>query len=242
MYHLEELDGPCTNDKLIIFSRAHYSYINQIFGDLYVREIIQQIYKNKKGLKGTLISEESTAGPFIGTWHHMFKLNRKEICSVNEEYQNVTVDVNDTLCQSYSLMNFMQIPFDKTPSITATIKQKKEKQMAMIGMYRQLLSDPKFIKTVSDEIMHPANDKLWSDSVDDDHPFYILERYKNISDIIQNIQQVLDVWEKYGWQYFIKKGKCISQTTGGMKSKKSLKSKLSTKSRKYARSKKTKVY
>ena len=48
MNHLDRLKGDCTDDKLIIFSRAHYSYINQIFGDLSVRKIIQEIY-NKKG-------------------------------------------------------------------------------------------------------------------------------------------------------------------------------------------------
>ena len=50
MNHLDVLNGDCTDDNLIIFSRAHYSYINQIFGDLSVRTIIQEIYK-KKGLK-----------------------------------------------------------------------------------------------------------------------------------------------------------------------------------------------
>ena len=234
MYHLEILEiGKCTNDKLIIFSRAHYSYINQIFGDITVREIIQEIYKKE----GTLQSVEETQGPFAGTWHHTFELNGIETCSVNEAYQNIDVDVNDTLCQSYSLMNYLQIPFNKTSSEYATIEQKKEKQMSMITAYRDLLSNPEFTKTFS-QVIYPKNNKLWSDTVDYTHPFYIIQRYKKASKIILNIKRVLKIWEDYGWQYFVGNGTCIEPTAGGG-GRKSMKKR---KSKKSVKSKKTKVY
>ena len=38
----------CTERKLINFSKKHYTYINQIFGDISVREIIKEIYPNDK--------------------------------------------------------------------------------------------------------------------------------------------------------------------------------------------------
>ena len=34
----------CDNIKLGLFSKEHYTYINQIFGDLTVREIIKETY------------------------------------------------------------------------------------------------------------------------------------------------------------------------------------------------------
>jgi hypothetical protein len=44
-YHLEAIEVPyCNNDNLIIFGRAHMSYINQIFGDETIRDIIQEVF------------------------------------------------------------------------------------------------------------------------------------------------------------------------------------------------------
>ena len=34
----------CTEEKLFLFSREHYTYINQIFGDETIRQIIKEMY------------------------------------------------------------------------------------------------------------------------------------------------------------------------------------------------------
>lgn len=210
MYHLEILESlPCSKDKLIIFSRAHYSYINQIFGDLTTRKIIQKVM-HKAGFPGRLITKKGE-GEFADSEHHIFRPGRtiaSQICSVDVGYQNLDVNVNDTLCQSYSLMNYLLVPFDTTPSSKATTAQKRSKQHSMIDMYRELLRNKEFLKEFSEEIMHAKNNKLWIDDVNHEKPFYIIEKYKTIGKLVKTINRVLDIWEIYGWRYFVGEGSC----------------------------------
>lgn len=208
-YHLEVLDGSCTNSKLLIFGRAHLSYINQIFGDLTVREIIQEVW----GKPGKLVVTASNAS-FESSFHHTYQSHKNRpstaVCSVDEGYQDLSVDVNDTLCQSYSLMNYLKIPFDKTKSKKASVAVKKSRQMVMIQMYRMILDTPEFISKLSDEIIsNKDNNELWTDFVDDSNTFSIIKKYKNkIDPILENIRTVLTIWESYGWAYFVGKGTC----------------------------------
>jgi hypothetical protein len=202
-YHLELLEG--NKHYLNVFSRAHMSYINQIFGDQTVRDIIKEIFKKP----GTFIVEEG--GPaFMDSNHHAFMNQEgKKVCSVKLGYQNLNVDNNDTLCQSYSLLKYLQIPFDTTPSNTATIAIKKERQMAMINMYRSILKNEQFIKAFSEEIVFEGNNKLWKDSVNHKKTFFMIKQFKNAAPIIKHIHRVLDIWEDYGWCYFVEDGKLI---------------------------------
>ena len=93
------------------FSRAHFSYINQIFGDETIRNIIQEIYINNKKI---LVCVPGT-GRFCGTNHHIVRIKKtKEIIdSIVQGYQNLNDNDNDNLCQSYSLMNYLGIKNDK---------------------------------------------------------------------------------------------------------------------------------
>jgi hypothetical protein len=210
-YHLEKIEKlPCTNEKLIIFGRAHYSYINAIFGDQAVRSIIQEVMKKP----GKLLVEKS-GSEFENSFHHVFKAGKTKasiVCSGKERYQAIDIDVNDNLCQSYSLMAYLQIPFDTTPSDEATVEQKHSKHMAMIAMYRMILSDPRFIELFNTDIDYP---KEWEDSVDDTNTFSIIEEYKTGPEILNVIKKVINIWEKYGWMYFVGDGTCIAR--GGSK-------------------------
>jgi hypothetical protein len=287
-YHLEVLDtNYCNNRLLEIFSRAHMSYINQIFGDETIRSIIQSVYKKS----GKLVVLPS--GPnFENSVHHVYYYNSDEevevpvfnsnnsgnqakdpsearhnggaspnqpknalksnnnvvknvlgnlvnqveakvtdneeeenfwteysskVCSVDNGYQNIAIDVNDTLCQSYSLMALLDIDFDTTPSRNATKEQKYKKHLAMINMYRKILSNKGFLREFNKIIRDEDNSRLWQDSVDDTHVFYIIEKYKKPAIITSNIKHVLDIWEKWGWQYFVGDGKCekLKQDGGG---------------------------
>jgi hypothetical protein len=203
-YHLELLES--SKNYLNVFSRAHMSYINQIFGDQTVRIIIQEIFQNP----GTLIVEDG--GPaFMDSNHHVYVTEAgKKVCSVEMGYQNLNVDINDTLCQSYSLMSYLNIPFDKTSSITASPSKKKARQMTMINMYRTILNNEQFINAFSNEIVFEDNDDLWQDSVNHKKTFLMIKKFKNAAPIIKNIHRVLDIWEDYGWCYFINNGKLIS--------------------------------
>lgn len=210
-YHLEKIERlPCTNDKLIIFGRAHYSYINAIFGDQAVRSIIQEVMKKP----GKLIVEKS-GSEFENSFHHVFKAGKTKasiVCSGNKGYQNTSVDEHDNLCQSYSLMTYLQIPFDTTRSDEATVGQKHSKHIAMIAMYRMILNNEEFVELFNTDITYPT---IWEDSVDDTNTFSIIDKYKTGPEILKVIQRVLNIWEKYGWMYFVGDGTCIAR--GGSK-------------------------
>jgi len=205
-YHLEILDGTKASGKTLkIFGRAHYTYINQIFGDQTVREIIQEVW----GKPGKLVVEPAGEN-FEHSDHHIFQPHKTKkhiiVCSAQAGYQNIDVDVNDTLCQSYSLLSYFGVPFDSTPSDEASTEIKRDRQMAMVKLYRKILKNPEFIKEFTEIVKNKKNNKLWEDSVDDKNVFYIIQHYKNAQPVLNNIQKVLNIWEAYGWMYFIGAG------------------------------------
>jgi hypothetical protein len=183
----------CNSDDLETFSYEHYTYINQIFGDLTVREIISEIYPNKKYKFNV-----SPSGPgFQNSFHHTLieksKKKDKIICSVENEYQNTDININDNLCQSYSLLTYFNKPIDP---------DQKQRQMDMIQMYRTILSDENFINILSQEVLHNSKKGFFWKNFKND---------KNIpmnTKIFTHINSTLDKWEDYGYWYFIGDGKC----------------------------------
>ena len=182
----------CTNAKLESFSLEHYTYINQIFGDQTVREIISEVFPNKK----LSFEIEDTGEDFEFSQHHVLrdKTTGIKICSVDDGYQNHFINKNDTLCQSYSLLTYFNIPISSN---------QKQRQMDMIRMYRTILSN-KTIITKLDEIIYPTNNELWIDYTKNTNPYIIM----NKAIILEKINIVLQNWEDYGYWYFIGNGKC----------------------------------
>ena len=137
------------------------------------------------------------------------------VCSVMNDYQDIEVDVNDTLCQSYSLMAFLHVEFDSTPSKIATRAQKYAKHKAMIKMYRDILDYPDFRRQLASIVRDNKNKKLWKDTVDEDHPFFINQRFKTVDRLVSTIKRVLTIWENYGWHYFVEQGTCPKEKQDG---------------------------
>jgi hypothetical protein len=191
-------DG-CSKDSLEEFSKKHYTYINQIFGDATVRNIIEEEFPTTYAFE-----VEKTGADFDFSYHHTVKDkdNGQILCSVDDGYQNIYKNKNDTLCQSYSMLTYfdIDIPDDK-----------KEKQMEMIKMYRDILNrriegfdNVDFKKIINDEILKvKGNKNLWRN-------FVTNRGYINMSKtkFFQNIEDTLDEWEKFGYWYFIGKGDC----------------------------------
>jgi hypothetical protein len=220
------------------------SYINQIFGDETIRDIIQEVFP----MGGKLVIEPADEN-FEYSVHHVYYADEDEepeedlteeeqaergedfettkVCSVANGYQDIEVDENDTLCQSYSLMAFLEVKFDSTPSSVATRAQKYEKHKAMIKMYRDILDFPDFYWKLSAIIKDSHNKKLWKDTVDEEHPFFINQRFKTVEKVVATIKRVLDIWEQYGWHYFVEQGKCPKEKIdGGTYSRKTRKSRI----------------
>ena len=193
------MNEDCSKEKLEAFSKKHYTYINQIFGDATVREIIEEEYPTTYQF-----DVENTGADFDFSFHHTVKDrdNGNVLCSVDDGYQNIYKNKNDTLCQSYSLLNYfdIDIPTDK-----------KERQMEMVQMYRSMLNgtidgfeDVDFKQIINNEILKvPGNKKLWHNFVTDKGSISM-----NKTTLFKNIENTLDEWEEYGYWFFIGKGEC----------------------------------
>ena len=185
----------CTQKKLNAFSWRHFTYINQIFGDQSVRQIISEVYPSEE----YSFKVEPGEGVFKGTDHHVLanKKTMGRLCSVETGNQNTDVDVNDTLCQSYSLLSYFKIRI---------AKDKKAKQIAMVNMYRTRLLDNKEFVDKLDDVIFPKNKALWWDNTRTPKNRYRLKMNK--ANILAEIRKTLDEWESYGYRHFIGTGTC----------------------------------
>ena len=205
----------CSAQKLLDFSKKHYTYINQIFGDASVRQIIEEEYPTTWQFK------VAKAGPEFGNSFHHTVRDREDpgliICSGIDGVQDLTKNVNDTLCQSYSLMNFFEIPIQLSEE-KGKLKQiyLETNQRAMVQMYRDLLNGNidnyegiDFKEILTNEILSDKrNKKLWRN-------FITGKGNLNMDPevLFKNIEDTLDEWEDYGYWFFIGKGECPTHST-----------------------------
>jgi len=125
--------------------------------------------------------------------------NKRYIDSVNTEgmkYQHQERDENDSLCQSYTLMFFLDFEMDNDPI---------QKQMQIIGMYEWLLKQKNFLNKVRKEMFYKKDqdNEHWIDEEGNILPTQnkIVFQY-----LIHRIKDTLVLWEKYGYWHFIEKG------------------------------------
>ena len=194
-----------SNNTLEQFGRKHLTYINQIFGDMTVREIISEVFPNKQY---TFKVEQAGQGFEINTDHHILYdiSNNQTVCSTKMRCnghicQDIRRDVNDTLCQSYSLLVYRKKKIKRG---------KKERQIEMVRMYREILNNEMFIYKFKKEILSNHKNKgLWSNYVKNKNGLFKLEM--NGETILYKIYEALNNWEDYGYMYFIGKGEVISE-------------------------------
>jgi hypothetical protein len=205
----------CSAQKLLDFSKKHYTYINQIFGDATVRKIIEEEYPTTWEFK------VAKAGPEFGnSFHHTVKDREQPdlfICSGEDGVQDLHKNINDTLCQSYSLMNYFEIPIQLSED-KGKLKQiyHETNQRAMVQMYRDLLNGTlenyegiDFKEILTNEILSVSrNKKLWRNFVTGKGNLNM-----NPEILFKNIEDVLDEWEDYGYWFFIGKGECPTHST-----------------------------
>jgi hypothetical protein len=174
-------------NELERFSREHYTYINQIFGDQTVRKYIKKFFPNPQ--YKFKIEKTDEFGH-----HHLLRDVKHNIyqCSVKNGYQDISKNVNDTLCQSYSLLTYLGIEINP---------DQKQRQMDMIKMYRKILNNNNFIDKLDNDILQNfENYFLWRDyTSNSDHEYVEM----NINNIFRKVNEVLDKWEEFGYLYFI---------------------------------------
>jgi hypothetical protein len=160
-------------DKLKKFGNKHYYYINQIFGDLTLREIIMEQFPRKRW---RLASQRY---PGYGH-HHVCKRKGKRYDSIDSGLQS-PVHPTDVLCQSYRVLFYLGALNSKERLLT------KEIQFKMIKMWKIILKN----KIIKEQIEFTASEgKVWQN----------INRGKNI---IKKIKEVLNEWKKYGYKWFM---------------------------------------
>ena len=210
-----KIKANCSAEKLLAFSKKHYTYINQIFGDASVRRIIEEEYPTTWEFK------VAKAGPEFGNSFHHTVRDRDDpqliVCSGEDGVQDLNKNVNDTLCQSYSLMNFFEIPIQLSEE-KGKLKQiyHETNQKAMIKMYRDLLDGNienyegiDFKEILTNEILSDKrNKKLWRNFVTGKGNLNMDPEV-----LFKNIEDTLDEWEDFGYWFFIGKGECPTHST-----------------------------
>ena len=115
------MELPPSKEKLKRFSIDHFNYINLVFGDQNIRQHIMDAIAKDRGVrkykrkqyvgigdkrKRALTLATVRAAEYDNSFHHICRRGTKTICSGEMCYQHLW-RVNDTLCQSYSMMTFL---------------------------------------------------------------------------------------------------------------------------------------
>jgi len=182
----------CTQEKLSKFSLDHYTFINQFFGDVIVREIIAEVYNNPKYEFEVVVDLDFGDG---GSDHHILRKNNGggEVCSGKYQEKHD----NDTLCQSYSLLTYHGIKIDRDHT---------QRQLDMIEMYRGMLDNDEFIDILTSEIDIP--NKRWRDYRSNSNGGKRFTKRMTPKQFFKLVDRTLDRWEEYGHHYFTGDGSC----------------------------------
>tara|TARA_B110000259_G_C14007365_1_gene398386 strand:- start:860 stop:1756 length:897 start_codon:yes stop_codon:yes gene_type:complete len=192
-------------EDLESFNRFAFAYINGIFGSGYLRnKIVENLKTDKLQPKEDLYTDimESEA-EFDESDHWIVRSDADteiEICSDDQGYQKLDINFNDTLCQSYSLMNIYGLLDKFNPEPSNRINHIMI-QMEMIAMYREIVRHKKFTVWLKETFVDIQNRNL---------PALLDENYeplkwgdsKKLQEIIEKILQTLDQWEEFGYIWF----------------------------------------
>ena len=185
---------PTDFDLLQRFSYRHMNYIGQMLGDITTREVITDVYNKKTW---TLATEHDD---HYGAHHYCRRISPTKRgatrwCSVDQGIQSIERNPTDVLCQSYSILKYMN-------EIKASDKKLTEElQMRMIKIWRRILKN----KTVQEQIIDASEQYLGEKPLWRDHtpPEQEPQPIKRGKEVIKVIHEVLNEWESYGWRYFL---------------------------------------
>ena len=214
-----ELATP-TDTQLTQFSHDHYSTINQVFGTDIVQQVIpgkkrradaairqvgradeeNRAYKrlkidNSGGWRGDRYSKEFDVHFVVQEGAYFLRSRVRD--SIAEGIQSPKG--NDTLCQSYALLNLYGIEWSYDSYTN---------QRAMIQFYRRLLDSPEFHKRMVDDVLMQY-DVFWTD-FQTGKPLLTLRSAqptrkqvdRGWEALVQRMHGVLNDWEDFGMAHF----------------------------------------
>jgi len=197
------------------FGLRHYTYINQIFGDQNLREDIElRLFPKESKLRRTVqvLADPEQFDPSSIHWLGKNLKTGEPWCSVNEDIQDPDKHLNDTLCQSYSLMWFL----GREEELRKGCKDEDqiENQMEIIKMYEDIIDHKEFTTSLGELFYEGQGPSGWHNFTKPNTPLLYnrhLTPETNITNLIKNIKKTLNDWKKYGYTYFVGKGECVKR-------------------------------
>tara|TARA_Y100000389_G_C17434972_1_gene504932 strand:- start:1062 stop:1580 length:519 start_codon:yes stop_codon:yes gene_type:complete len=166
-----------------------------VFGDLEVRDIIEQVFPHHYLTFDHYDDEEFGFHHFITD-----KRTNYTTCSIGLGVQNTDINNNDNLCATYSIMAYFRKKYTHNY---------KKNQMIMIELCRKIIANRNFRASVNACILSdPQEPNRWEiyrpiTRKSSSRKFYInMEPYSFWS----KVNETLDAWEEYGHLFFIGDG------------------------------------
>jgi len=199
--------GDKTYEDLVNFSNYMQTYINQVFGDQTVREEVQKIlkYHSKWEITEAIPADDNAFASGDDSMHHILrkKANKSDIwCSVEvEAYQNIDINKNDTLCQSYTLLK-LSGKLDSYEADPEDYNNHIAIQKEMIKLYRSVINDKKFAFLIDHVLGYTKKYSAapWIDFTRINNPHL---KQLTAKEMINRIKTTLDMWETYGHLYLV---------------------------------------
>ena len=139
------------------------------------------------------------------------KRNGKKVCSIETGVQNIKDDINDNLCQLYSVIACMNI---RLPSKLGknNKKNKIRKHKLIVATIRKLVNRSDFITMLQCKMNNIQKDFKEMDFLENEHYLFyeINTRNCNIRKaqyLLNDLNITLDDWENFGYRHFINNGK-----------------------------------
>jgi len=172
-----------SKEKLERFGLDHFNYINLVFGDQNIRQHIMEAtaedrnvrkYKGKQYIgKGTKRKRALTlatikSSEYDNSFHHICRRGTKTVCSGGMCYQHLW-RVNDTLCQSYSMMTFLGYLDESDENIDSAITFSNP-------LTRQTFTESKYLQPSKN--LQNAMADMWLDLLINKNPTVFLKDNK----------------------------------------------------------------
>ena len=230
------MESKIDNQKLCEFGMNHYNYINQLLGDLTIRQIIQEEFEIPEGW---ILFTEQSGADFDNSFHHLCvkpgsidprALTVKQLKEILEKEGVSTKGLKNK--PDYVYKTWLVLKDTDTDAVVSWCSV--DEGLQNIHTYPQdtlcqSYSVMKYLGLIKDTDEKPTKNlqnrmaKMWKDIVSnknisdqiifsvkqksDDGEFLMKDISPRSSGIINKINKVLDEWCDYGWRYFSSKKK-----------------------------------
>jgi len=193
--------------KLRKFSRDAYHYINQLFGDVSLRAVIQESMKGMPRWKMVHILLDEDDPDFRGGAHHILKGPGGETWdSLEVGLQDMHCNPNDTLCQSYSIAKYLDVLKVSDEVLNSPKKAfghkyllNRNRQFKLVQALRKTLSNPSVVEQLHYSVTIKIDNKWFMLGIDAKYRKKTTTARKGL---VAKIRSILRDWKSFGWEHY----------------------------------------